>query len=139
MRISIKVLIGLWLIVALLTVASSAAPLLPVIPKAPADQCVEPTDLMRRDHMNMLLHQRDETMYFGIRTKKHSLKACIDCHVQPDDKGQYPSYKTEEHFCNACHSFAAVSIDCFQCHRDTPDKATSNVIRNMAEGSSHAK
>ena len=53
--------------------------------KAKADQCVEPTAEMRKYHMDYMLHQRDETMYDGIRTKQHSLKACINCHV-PEDK-----------------------------------------------------
>ena len=44
-------------------------------------QCVEPTDLMRRDHMKLLKHQRDKTMYEGIRTKPHSLNECIACHA----------------------------------------------------------
>ena len=44
-------------------------------------QCVEPTDLMRRDHMKLLKHQRDKTMHQGIRTKPHSLNECISCHA----------------------------------------------------------
>ena len=42
--------------------------------KDKAEQCVEPTEATRRDHMKMILHQRDDTMYQGIRTVKHSLK-----------------------------------------------------------------
>ena len=29
-------------------------------------QCVEPTAEMRRNHMNMILHQRDETVHRGM-------------------------------------------------------------------------
>ncbi|HHJ20655.1 MAG TPA: sulfur reduction protein DsrJ [Gammaproteobacteria bacterium] len=134
-----KVLLGFWLLIGLMPVVSSAAAPLPVIPKAPADHCVEPTDVMRRNHMNLILHQRDNTMHRGIRTKKYSLKACIDCHVQPDDKGQYPSVKTKDHFCNACHSYAAVSIDCFQCHSDKPEKATERVSGNINEEPRHGQ
>ena len=46
----------------------------PVVPKGKGEQCVEPTGEMRKNHMEMLKHQRDETMHNGIRTKKHALK-----------------------------------------------------------------
>ena len=52
-------------------------------------QCVEPTDVMRRYHMDFLLHQRDKTVYKGIRTKRHSLQGCVDCHVNRDDQGRF--------------------------------------------------
>ena len=38
------------------------------------DQCVEPSDIMRRNHMTYLMHQRDETVIKGIRGKKYSLQ-----------------------------------------------------------------
>lgn len=98
-----------------------AAPPTPNIPKGKGEQCVEPTDLMRKQHMDFILHQRDLTMREGIRTKKHSLVECIDCHVVPNEQGEYPQYGTNEHFCSTCHNYASVSIDCFQCHATKPD------------------
>ena len=60
------------------------------------EACVEPTDVMRKEHYLFLLHQRDETVVNGIRTKNHSLANCIDCHVSYDEKGKaYPIPKTE--------------------------------------------
>lgn len=99
--------------------------LLPVIPEAQArfsaDQgCMEPTEDMRKNHMEYILHKRDETMHEGIRTSRHSLVECINCHVS--DTPDAPRYSSEEHFCNSCHSYAAVNIDCFQCHADRPVK-----------------
>ena len=49
------------------------------LPKA--ESCVEDTQVMRRNHMDLLKHHRDETMHNGIRTPKHSLNECINCHV----------------------------------------------------------
>ncbi len=80
-------------------------------------ECVEPEDEMKKNHMNYLLHQRDETMHEGVRTKKYSLKECINCHVPKDSTVRYGD---DKHFCSSCHNFAAVSIDCFQCHMDKP-------------------
>jgi len=96
---------------------------LPKYPQPYGEKCVEPTDVMRREHMNLIQHQRDETMHKGIRgiTAKHSLKDCIDCHVGYDDKGEAVSINDEGQFCQSCHNYAAVSIDCFSCHRTTPD------------------
>jgi hypothetical protein len=99
--------------------------LLPDIPAAQhrfseTQGCVEPTEEMRRNHMEYILHQRDETMHEGIRDKRHSLDECIDCHVS--DAPDAPRVSSREHFCNSCHSYAAVSIDCFQCHADRPDE-----------------
>jgi len=82
--------------------------------------CVEPIEEIRRDHGHMLKHHRDETMHKGIRTKKHSLVECINCHVTPNEQGIYPSISSSEHFCRSCHTYAAVSIDCFQCHASQP-------------------
>ena len=80
------------------------------------EQCVEPNDVMRRDHMEFLKHQRDETLREGIRGQKYSLNECIDCHAvkSPDVAGG--KVRTLKPFCAECHAFAAVSIDCFQCH-----------------------
>ena len=80
--------------------------------------CVEPTAEMRANHMEYILDQRDATMHEGIRTKQHSLVECINCHVS--DAPDAPRYESEKHFCNSCHTFASVSIDCFQCHADRP-------------------
>lgn len=103
---------------------ANAGSLLPEIPKAkPGTSCVEDPELMRTNHYDFILHQRNETMHKGIRTSKHSLKACINCHVTKDDNGEYPSISTKKHFCNSCHTYAAVSIDCFQCHATKPDPA----------------
>jgi hypothetical protein len=110
---------------------------LPVIhePEGEGVKCVEPEDVIRRNHMNFILHQRDETMHKGIRTSKYSLAECIDCHVQPDENGNIASIDEKEHFCNACHEYAAVNIDCFECHADRPQKyieraSTSTELQN---------
>ncbi len=76
----------------------------------------------RRNHMKYLLHERDETMHEGIRNEPISLAKCIDCHVKPDKNGHIPSIKSKEHFCHGCHEYAAVQIDCFECHADRPQK-----------------
>ncbi len=91
---------------------------LPAIKIERGEQCVAPAEEMRRDHMKMLLHQRDETMHRGIRTVKHSLKGCVDCHASRDTG----SVLGKDGFCSSCHTYAAVSMDCFGCHSSSPEK-----------------
>lgn len=93
----------------------------PTIPKGNAEKCVLPKDEMRVNHMDKILHQRDKTMYKGIRTEQFSLKKCINCHTVKDESGKVVTYKDERHFCNSCHTYAAVKIDCFDCHASTPN------------------
>ncbi len=80
---------------------------------------------IRNDHMDMLLHKRDQTLYQGIRTKKHSLNACINCHVPEQHNGKILRHTDPEHFCSTCHSYVAAQLDCFQCHVDHPVKESS--------------
>lgn len=90
----------------------------PVITKAvKGERCVEDTDYMRRNHMKLLLVHRDRTVLQGIRTPQHSLKGCIDCHAS-EKTGSVATAK--EDFCVSCHSYAAVKIDCFECHSTKP-------------------
>lgn len=91
---------------------------MPVIQKAvKGEQCVEDTDYMRRNHMVVLDQHRDKVVIEGIRTKKHSLKECIECHAS-ETTGSVAAAKDD--FCVSCHSYAAVKIDCFDCHSTKP-------------------
>lgn len=92
----------------------------PVIPAARGEQCVADTDLMRKNHMDMLNHQRDETVIDGVRGKPFSLVGCVDCHAQTTAAGEPVRIDAPGQFCESCHQYAAVSIDCFSCHAAIP-------------------
>jgi len=85
---------------------------------ATAANCVEPVEVMRRDHMKFLLHQRDETVLEGNREKKYSLVGCMDCHNPASADEKVVRYEDPEHFCASCHNYTSVNIDCFECHAD---------------------
>lgn len=107
-------------LVAMLAGCSKVEPPAPeLLAQARGDQCVEPTDVMRRDHMNILMHERDEAKRYGRRNPDHSFVGCIDCHVSPTATRDEPA----SHFCLSCHQFNAVRMDCFQCHTDRPAEA----------------
>ena len=94
----------------------------PIIKITKGDRCVEPTDEMRRNHMKYILHQRDKTMHQGVRTTKYSLKNCIDCHADPKTN----SVLGKDGFCESCHDYASVSIDCFSCHSPAREQASQS-------------
>jgi predicted CXXCH cytochrome family protein len=98
---------------------------LPDIPEARGEACVADTDFMRRNHMDMLKHQRDETMLKGLREERYSLKECLDCHAVHGPDLKPVTASDPRHFCRSCHDYAAVSIDCFQCHASRPDSPDS--------------
>ena len=94
------------------------------------EQCVEPTEVMQKEHFGFLYHQRDKTVIKGIRTKDHSLANCIDCHVSYDDNGTALPINSEGQFCQTCHVQTAVNIDCFTCHATVPrDKKVDNKLQ----------
>jgi len=133
-------IIGLFLGLLVELCSSSAAQeisaLQPVIPPAArGERCVEPTEVMRRDHMKFLLHQRDDTVHSGIRGAKHSLVGCIGCHVQTDPQGAAIAVNADGQFCESCHGFAGVSIDCFECHASVP---ADGQIKSQTNGQASA-
>ena len=97
--------------------ASTSRVAQPVIEAARGGQCVADPAFMRRNHMGLLKHQRDDTLRGGIRTGQYSLKACIDCHASKTTNSVAAS---DTNFCQSCHTYAAVKIDCFECHTNKP-------------------
>lgn len=108
--------------------SAAAGPVI-IIDKARAgDRCVEDTAYMRKNHMKLLLHQRDETVHKGIRTQKYSLKNCINCHASTADNSVIGD---DKHFCQSCHTYAAVSLDCWECHSPKPKSVQPAVARSQ--------
>lgn len=117
------VVVGLlWALCALAAPAFGKNYVVPGSEAAQLGQCVEPTDVMRRNHMELIRHQRDATVRGGIRSTKYSLAGCVACHASYDD-GQPVPVAAKGQFCQTCHAFAAVTLDCFQCHKGVPEHA----------------
>lgn len=94
----------------------------PSVPEATGDPHPEGNEYMRKYHMELMKHDRDMTMYDGERELDASLKECFDCHTVKDQTtGDPVTYEDERHFCRTCHDFVAVKVDCFMCHRSTPE------------------
>ena len=112
---------------AALLLAGSAAGVIamaagPSLEPARSGTCVEDPKLMRRSHPDFLKHDRDDTVRRGIRGIRHSLAGCVDCHASKSDGKVLGS---DRHFCQGCHTYAAVKVDCFDCHASTARPAAT--------------
>jgi len=116
-----RLILGLCLVLAW-GAAAPAQEIAPVVPKATGTPHPEGNAYMRRWHMQMMRHDRDVTMYQGVRPVDASLNACFECHTVRDYAGTPVTVADERHFCRTCHDFAAVKVDCFDCHRSTPEE-----------------
>jgi cytochrome c553 len=88
-------------------------------------QCVRDPQWMRRNHMKVILHQRDETVRHQHRVEKDGLKNCVDCHASLTDNSVIAR---DDSFCVGCHRYAAVKIDCFECH--SSKRSTALVMKD---------
>ncbi|MDH3613738.1 MAG: Hdr-like menaquinol oxidoreductase cytochrome c subunit [Gammaproteobacteria bacterium] len=96
---------------------------MPVIPRGQGDSCVYDTEFMRRNHMTVLKHQHDEPDLKDIRSEGHSIKDCVACHAVMGPDARPLTADSPEHFCRSCHDYAAVKIDCFDCHKSRPRRS----------------
>lgn len=85
----------------------------PVIAIENPGECIAPAAEMRVNHKRMLSHTRDRTLRQGIRGEKASLNGCIECHASKTTG----SVLGKDGFCQTCHDYAAVTVDCWQCHQ----------------------
>ena len=116
------------LLLACLAAPVWAGDLMPAIPAATGDPHPEGNDYMRRNHMEMMKHDRDLTLRQGDRDIGASLGQCFDCHAV-EVVGEPVGYDNEQHFCRTCHDYAAVKVDCFMCHTSKP---ATDIHRTMA-------
>jgi hypothetical protein len=108
-----RALVGFAAVLLLAPALSSAGAAKPVVNIENPGQCIAPAEEMRRNHMDMLKHQRDRTMRQGIRGEKASLNECINCHASKTTG----SVTGKDNFCESCHSYVAVKLDCWDCHQ----------------------
>ncbi len=121
MRLWMRLSMGLILSALLVSNVSLSSEVLTGSKAAGLESCVAPTEDMRRNHMKYLFHKRDKTMREGVRTEKFGLNNCVSCHAAKGDDGHFVPVTDEGQFCQSCHERASQKLDCFSCHRTTPD------------------
>jgi hypothetical protein len=122
-----KIILGLLIFFGVLTfpfwynhLSASSPPKVELTEKAKAAKvCVAETELMRREHMQILDQWRDtvvregKTIYTDEKGKEFMAslsKTCMDCH----------SNKAE--FCDKCHTYTSADPYCWDCHRYPEEK-----------------
>lgn len=87
-----------------------------------AQQCIEPTQYMRDNHMQLLVQWRETVVRTGERTyvatdnRVYDMSltgTCLQCHP---NKAQ---------FCDQCHNYTGVSPNCWDCH-NLPESGQTN-------------
>ncbi|WP_075365371.1 sulfate reduction electron transfer complex DsrMKJOP subunit DsrJ [Desulfosporosinus metallidurans] len=89
----------------------------PSIQQLAVKQCIEPTEYMRANHMQLLNQWRDAAVRYGKteyinsqgKSFKISIQTCLNCHSDP-------ALNTSDQFCVSCHKYAAVKPNCWSCH-----------------------
>ena len=116
-----KIVAGLAVFVVLATsplwynALSAASPDKPELqrPTNGSTECVEATEFMRSNHMDLLDQWRDTVVREDKRTytskagKDYTMSltdTCLECHTN------------KEQFCDACHNYSAVTPYCWDCH-----------------------
>jgi predicted CXXCH cytochrome family protein len=112
---------------------------LPRPARGQGERCVADTDWMRRNHMTALSHQRDETVHDGLRGQRFSLRGCLECHAVKGADGRPVTAASPDHFCRTCHDFAAVRMDCFDCHASRPEAGVTSGGKAALGGSDEAQ
>lgn len=85
-------------------------------PDGKPKECIEPLEIIRKDHMRILDVFRDEVVREG-KTDYHATTGkvwphmkltgtCLSCHTKKAD------------FCDRCHTYAGEEPYCFDCHLD---------------------
>ena len=121
MYVASKIVAGLAVFVVLATsplwynAISAETPGAPELQQPPngSTECVEATEYMRANHMDLLDEWRDTVVREDVRTyaseagKDYTMSlsdTCLDCH------------SNKEQFCDACHTYSAVTPYCWDCH-----------------------
>ncbi|HUL58592.1 MAG TPA: sulfate reduction electron transfer complex DsrMKJOP subunit DsrJ [Anaeromyxobacteraceae bacterium] len=77
-------------------------------------RCVEPTEVMRASHMQLLdqwrtaVVRRAEHVYVASDGRQHAMSltgTCLRCHADPAK------------FCDRCHGYVGVEAFCWDCHQ----------------------
>jgi nitrate reductase gamma subunit len=92
-----------------------------------AEHRMDDPTVMIRNHPRFLFSHREIVVHQGQDAGQEAaagnLERCVTCHVTKDGGGQPVGFNDPSHFCRGCHNKAAVTIDCFECHRSKPSPA----------------
>ncbi len=95
---------ALFLTVGTVSPVEAAGSKMPELQTPKGKPCMHEPEWMKRNHMDMLKHQREITVREGVRVRNETLQNCSTCHT------------SRAQFCDRCHNYVNVDPGCFQCH-----------------------
>jgi cytochrome c len=87
----------------------------PEIQELDVKKCIEDTEYMRANHMHLLSDWRiavvreGQRIYVATDEQEYEMcmqETCLHCH------------SNKEEFCDVCHNYAGVELNCWECHSD---------------------
>jgi len=76
----------------------------PALAEGKGPKCVKDGSWMKRNHMTLLKHVREDSVRQGVLAGDSGLRGCIACHPK---RGE---------FCDKCHSYVGANPECWRCH-----------------------
>ena len=86
------------------------------MPTNGSTECVEGTEYMRANHMDLLNQWRDAVVREGKRV--YVSKAYKTLHTMSLTGTCMKCHPSKEKFCDQCHNYLGVTPDCWNCHVD---------------------
>ena len=80
-------------------------------------QCIEPTDFMRVNHMLLLKEWRNEFVRSGKTEYTNSGGQVYEMSLE---NGCFSCHSNRSAFCDSCHIYVAVDLNCWDCHNGEP-------------------
>ena len=129
--------LGVFLVIVTLPVWRGAAARLSGFQSPPNPQgqrCIEPKNVMRAEHMRLLVRWRDEVirenrrLYIasdGRQWEKSLVKTCLGCHGPADANGKST---TAAAVCDECHAYVNVKPDCWNCHLNSATAGVTGLV-----------
>jgi len=90
----------------------------PQIDNMASKQCVESTEFMRAEHMQMLDTWRTEAVRDGAVSYTSSTGQVYEVSLQ---NGCLECHSNRSEFCDSCHNYVGVDPNCWDCHTDLKD------------------
>jgi len=67
-----------------------------------------------------------DTVHEGVRGGDQALNRCLECHAS---KTTGAAIGSPDAFCQSCHDYVGVKLDCFDCHQGRPGAGARPVAR----------
>ena len=102
---------------------ASPAPELELAAKAKAaGYCVQPKDMMKTEHMQILDVWRNQVVRNGDRIYMNKDGKTFNMSLSSGDESCIGCHTNKAEFCDKCHTYASVRPYCWDCHNEPKER-----------------